>query len=172
MAATLSVYLDTSALNFLFADDAPEKKDITLDFFENFLKPGIYRPFISDFVLQEINQASSLEKRRALQDAVRDYFVELLVLDNIDEIQTLASNYLSEGVVPPNKILDALHIACAVDHEIDYLVSWNYKHLANVNREKKVLAVNVANNYLKFLIFELPFRTVEHSGLRDSLVAS
>ena len=162
MAATLSVYLDTSALNFLFADDAPEKKDITLDFFENFLKPGIYRPFISDFVLQEINQASSLEKRRALQDAVRDYFVELLVLDNIDEIQTLATNYLHEAVVPPNKILDALHIACAVVHEMDYLVSWNYKHLANVNREKKVLAVNVANNYLKPIRIITPIELIDY----------
>ena len=34
----LKIYLDTSAPNFLFADDSPEKKEITIDFFENFVK--------------------------------------------------------------------------------------------------------------------------------------
>jgi len=29
-----TIYLDTSVINFLFADDAPEKKEITMDFFK------------------------------------------------------------------------------------------------------------------------------------------
>ena len=66
MKTRIKIYLDTSALNFLFADDAPEKKEITLDFFENFIKTGIYQAFISDFVIQEINQTSDLEKRGRL----------------------------------------------------------------------------------------------------------
>ncbi len=37
-----TIYLDTSVINFLFADDAPEKKEITIDFFENFVKLGVY----------------------------------------------------------------------------------------------------------------------------------
>ncbi len=162
MAAKLSVYLDTSALNFLFAEDAPEKKEITLDFFENFLKPGVYSPFISDFVLQEINQATDPEKRAKLLGVIRDYYIELLALSNIAEIELLAGNYLREGVVPANKILDALHIATAVAHKIDYLVSWNYKHLANVNREKKVISVNIANNYLKPIRIITPIELIDY----------
>ena len=38
----ISIYLDTSVINFLFADDAPEKKEVTVDFFNNFIKTGIY----------------------------------------------------------------------------------------------------------------------------------
>ena len=55
------VYLDTSVINFLFADDAPEKKEITIDFFDNFIKTGIYKPYISNFVLQ-IGRASCRER--------------------------------------------------------------------------------------------------------------
>ena len=41
MGKKLKVYLDTSVINFLFADDAPEKKEVTIDFFENYLDdPG------------------------------------------------------------------------------------------------------------------------------------
>ena len=46
--------LDTSVINFLFADDSPEKKEIIKDFFEIFIKIGIYDTFISGFVIDEI----------------------------------------------------------------------------------------------------------------------
>ncbi len=53
------------------------------------------------------------------------------------------------GVVPPKKLYDALHVAACVFHGVDYLVSWNYKHLANVNRESRINAVNLSNGYNK-----------------------
>ena len=37
-----SIYLDTSTINFLFAEDAPEKMEITIDLFDNFIEKGIY----------------------------------------------------------------------------------------------------------------------------------
>ena len=36
----LKIYLDTSVINFLFADDVPEFRKITEDFFENYVKKG------------------------------------------------------------------------------------------------------------------------------------
>ena len=40
----ISIYLDTSVINFLFADDAPEKKEVTVDFFNNFAaKKGTFQ---------------------------------------------------------------------------------------------------------------------------------
>ena len=57
----VSLYLDTSVINFLFADDAPEMKNITVDFFNNFISKGVYRTFISEFVLQEILQTNDLK---------------------------------------------------------------------------------------------------------------
>lgn len=142
-----SVYLDTSAINFLFADDAPEKQAITVDFFENFVKTGAYEVFVSDFVLDEMNQTSNQDKRARLFKVLEDYPIELLELDDVDEIDQLAEIYLTTGVMPPKKLFDALHVAVCVCQKIDYLVSWNYKHLANVNREKRILAANYQHNY-------------------------
>ena len=60
------IYLDTSVINFLFADDAPEKKEITIDFFDNFVKTRIYETYISEFVLAEIEDTTNIHKRKNL----------------------------------------------------------------------------------------------------------
>jgi hypothetical protein len=63
-----TIYLDTSAINFLFAEDAPEKKEITVDFFDNFVKLGVYDTFVTEYVIAEINQTSNdLERSRLLK---------------------------------------------------------------------------------------------------------
>lgn len=62
----IKIYLDTSAINFLFADDAPEKKEITIDFFDNFLLPVVYESCISAYVLQEIAQTTDEQKKKQL----------------------------------------------------------------------------------------------------------
>lgn len=143
-----TVYLDTSAINFLFADDAPEKKEITVDFFENYVKTGIYRTFWSDFVVDEINQTTDKTKRNRLLAVFEEYYVDRLEISVPEEVDELAEFYLKHGVMPPKKIYDALHVACCVVEKIDYLVSWNYRHLANVNRERKVLSLNFQLGYL------------------------
>lgn len=143
-----TVYLDTSAINFLFADDAPEKQEITLDFFENYVKTGIYRTYWSDFVVDEINQTSNETKKRRLLQVFEDYFIDRLEIRLPEEVDLLAEQYLLHGVMPPRKLYDALHVACCVIEKVDYLVSWNYKHLANVNRERKVLALNYQLGFL------------------------
>ena len=164
MKTRIKIYLDTSAINFLFADDAPEKKEITVDFFENFIKTGIYQAFISDFVIQEINQTSDLEKRGRLLRVLDEYYIERLVLADPEEIMQLAKLYIDQKVVPQNKLLDALHIASTVVNKIDYLVSWNYKHLANVNRERKVIIVNAENNYLNPVRILTPIELIDYGS--------
>ncbi|MBL7795777.1 MAG: hypothetical protein JNJ90_04660 [Saprospiraceae bacterium] len=143
-----TVYLDTSAINFLFADDAPEKQEITFDFFENYVKTGIYRTYWSDFVVDEINQTSDETKKSRLLHVFEDYYIDRLEIQLPEEVDALAEQYLLHGVMPPKKLYDALHVACCVVEKIDYLVSWNYKHLANVNRERKVLALNYQLGFL------------------------
>ena len=154
-------YLDTSVINFLFADDAPEKKEITIDFFDNFIKTGVYQAFISNIVLQEINQTPNPEKKAKLLGIIDSYFTSQLELTHLPEIQGMAKQYLENAVLPKNKLFDALHVACAVVHQFDYLVSWNYKHLANVQREKKVTLINFENGYVH------PFRIITPIDLID-----
>ncbi len=49
------VYLDTSVINFLFAEDAPEKQEITIEFFNEYINRNLYGVFISPVVVDEIN---------------------------------------------------------------------------------------------------------------------
>ncbi len=62
----VSLYLDTSVINFIYADDTPEMRDITIDFFNNFIAKGVYNTFISEFVLQEILQTKMILKNGSL----------------------------------------------------------------------------------------------------------
>ncbi|MFN4253967.1 MAG: type II toxin-antitoxin system VapC family toxin [Saprospiraceae bacterium] len=146
--ASTKIYLDTSVINFLFADDSPEHQAETREFFDTYIRLGIYETFVSVFVVDELNQTKQGEKREKLLNVIADYELGLLEVTD-PEIVRLAQAYLATGVMPPKKLYDALHVAAAVFHRIDYLVSWNYKHLANVNRESRVNAVNLSNGYIK-----------------------
>lgn len=71
-------------------------------------------------------------------------------------IGLLAQNYLDNGIMPSKKLFDALHVAFCVVSKIDYLVSWNFKHLANINRERRILAKNYELGYIHPLRITTP----------------
>ena len=164
MIRPIQIYLDTSVINFLFADDSPEKRDVTIDFFENYIKPGVYESFVSDFVLEEILQTRNLEKRNRLMKVVDDYYLTRLESSDISEVQELAMKYLSAGALPEKNIMDALHVALAVTQKIPYLVSWNYKHLANINKEMKIRMVNLSLQYSDEIRILTPYELVGYGS--------
>ena len=158
------IYLDTSVISFLYADDPPEKQEITIDFFDNFIKTGIYQAIISEFVLQEIENTGNEKLREKLKAAVIDYPIEIISVNKEDEIQRMALAYISDGVIPPKKLLDALHVAVCTIKSINFLVSWNYKHLANINRERRILSVNLENNYINPLRIITPIELINYES--------
>ena len=52
-------------------------------------------------------------------------------------------------VLPLKAIYYAQHVAFATINELDYVVSWNLQHIANVRRQYKVNAINRLNGYKK-----------------------
>ncbi len=143
-----TIYLDTSVINFLFADDAPEKKEITIDFFDNFVKMGIYETSISEYVIDEIQQDPNEKEKERLLKVVEDYQIFIHPVSDMKEIAELARHYLTTGVIPTRKLFDALHVAFCTIRKIDYLVSWNFKHLANINRERRIILSNLTIGYI------------------------
>ena len=141
----LRIYLDTSVINFLFADDAPEKRDITRKFFAAHITK--YEAVISAVVVDEINKTRNHGKKEVLLEVLTKYDLKQLSLEALPEIQSLAKAYVEQGVIPLKKNDDALHLAVCTINQVDVLVSWNFEHLANVNKEKRVLAVNQENGY-------------------------
>lgn len=161
----LRPYLDTTVVNFLFADDSPEKRDVTQESFEHHVRSGEYETFVSDIVVREITRATDRSHRDRLLDVIRDY--NLAVLDSSqvsDEVQTLAVAYVNSGIITERKLDDALHVGLATVTEMDFLLSWNYKHLANVNKEVLIQAANLRHGYTKTPRMTTPMELIHEDG--------
>jgi hypothetical protein len=154
----LRIYLDTSVINFLFADDAPELQKITKDFFDNCVKPKKYEVYISEVVTREINRTPSEEKRIQLQDVIREY--EPGVLELGTEANHLAAIYVEEGIIPLRNLDDARHIAIATCNHLDILLSWNFRHLANIRKQFAVKSINEREGYFHPLMLTNPMEVV------------
>ena len=68
-------------------------------------------------------------------------------LEPTDEVVNLANKYIEERVVGKTSLVDCLHIALATINHADYLISWNFKHIVNVQRIRGYNAVNIKNGY-------------------------
>jgi hypothetical protein len=93
--------------------------------------------FISEAVLEEIRAGdSSLAARRL------DLVAGLPVLAVRDDVRALVRIYYDELGLPPQAGADVLHIAFAVAYKLDYLVTWNCKHIANGQVIRRLLTLN------------------------------
>jgi predicted nucleic acid-binding protein len=143
--ALLAVYVETSVWSFAFAEDAPDYRADTLLFFDR-CQAGALTPFVSWVVLDELDRAEP-QLRERLTGLVRG--VGPAVLDVSADAEKSAGAFLREHVVPGGKPEDARHVAVAFDHELDVLVSWNFRHIAGVRRADRFNAVAVLEGYYK-----------------------
>jgi hypothetical protein len=66
------------------------------------------------------------------------------------EAEKLTESIMRSGVLPPKAIRDAAHIAVATVHDVQYLMTWNCKHVANAQISKRIAAL------CKQLGYEMP----------------
>ena len=135
----MKLYLETTVPSFLFADDAPEKQQVTRQFFE-WLAISPDKLYISELVLAELNRASTVVRDKLLK-AVAQLPVENLPVS--DQAVDLAGQYVANNVIPARFRDDALHVALAVINNLDVVVTWNMKHLANVRRIEGINRTNL-----------------------------
>jgi len=156
-----TIYLDTSIINFLYADDAPEKMAITIDFFQNYVKKSVYDTYISPVVIDEINKTTDTKKRLKLLKVINDYKLKVIdIAPFSNEIESLTNLYIIHKIIPEKKLEDALHLAISTIFDIDIFLSWNYKHLANVNKERKIMSINLLEGYTKAFKMITPLEVV------------
>lgn len=139
----LKLYLETSVWNFYFADDAPEKRDVTIQFFQ-LIQQGKYEIFISSVVFDEINRALPT-KQQALLQLIHTHHPKELTL--LEDVLLLADRYIQEQVLPSRATDDAKHVAAATYYAMDALISWNLKHLANLNKRRLIQSVNLKEGF-------------------------
>jgi hypothetical protein len=68
-------------------------------------------------------------------------------LDTTAEAVELATEYITEKVVGQTSFADCLHIALATINRADFLISWNFKHIVNVQRIRGYNSINIKNGY-------------------------
>lgn len=98
---------------------------------------------ISDLTRLELERAADLV--RAVIDELPAAVIEEVRLT--PEASELAEQYLAAKVIGPGSLLDAQHIATATVHRVDVLVSWNFKHIVNINRIHGYNSVNLRLDY-------------------------
>ena len=92
--------------------------------------------FASAVVVKEARGGSS-----ELAAARLAFLSEVNLLEVTDAADQLKSELLRHAALPRKAELDALHIAVATVHGLDYLLSWNCKHIANAVTLPKVYAI-------------------------------
>ena len=144
----LKIYVETSVWNFLFADDAPEKKDITKKFF-GIVDANNYELYASDVVLAEIGDAP-IEKREMLLGALAVNAPEILFIS--DDVKSVAEVYLQNGLLSSKQSNDILHLAFASVSGMDIILTWNMKHLV---KRKTQIIVDGTNRMLGYRGLEI-----------------
>lgn len=135
MKSKLKVYLDTSVISAYFDERNPERKTLTLEFFKMHHDFSFY---ISEITVAELNLTPNSELRNKMTKLVDG--IPVLKIGNED--QELSNDYLNHEAIPEKYSEDALHIACAVLNDMDYLVSWNFKHIVKIRTKNIVKMVN------------------------------
>jgi predicted nucleic acid-binding protein len=143
MRRKLRLYLDTSVLGGFFDLEDPKRIAVAKTLMEE-LKSGRVDVFLSPLVLEEINKAPE-----DLRDGLTDIVAQLQprLLSETEEVIHLAEDYLQERVIPEKFRDDARHIAITAFYGLDGLVSWNYRHMVNLNVKRAVNAVNLKQGY-------------------------
>ncbi|MCW3133986.1 MAG: hypothetical protein N2V78_06640 [Methanophagales archaeon] len=77
---------------------------------------------------------------------MKDAVSRFSVLSLTDDVEWIASEYIRYGAVPEGYLEDAYHIAIAVINEMDYRLSWNFKHIVRRKTRDIVRMANTLNN--------------------------
>lgn len=160
MSVLPTVYIETTIPSILAARPSKDpiiagQQAVTRQWWDD--RRSAFRLFVSDFVLQEASKGNPEVAARRLQ-----------VLESIPELEVdgesmaLAARILESGVIPPKAGTDAAHVALASRHNVDYLLTWNCRHIANAEIIKS-LELIVAKAGLCAASLVHPIRTTRRS---------
>ena len=130
------VYLETTVVSYLTAESSRDliqaaHQHITREWWAK--RRSDLDLFISQVVINEVSEGDPGAAQRRLE-TIRG----LPILDLTEGISELAQALVAKGPLPEKAADDAFHLAFATVHDMDYLVTWNCKHLANAEMLRQV----------------------------------
>lgn len=139
----LKIYLDTSVISYLEQEDVPEKMEQTRELWK-ILQIGKYEVVLSDLVLSEINECKE-PKRSILLEYLSEISYTRVSIE--EETEQIANEIIEAGILNPKSFDDCLHIASAILNDCNIIVSWNFKHMVNVDTINGVRRITFAKRY-------------------------
>jgi predicted nucleic acid-binding protein len=131
-----TVYLETTFISYLVAQPSRDvivagHQRTTHDWWDT--RRDDFACSVSQVVVDEASAGDPVEIQKRLE-----VIQHLPLLEVTESAQSLAQAIIASGVIPPRAVRDAAHIATAAVHRIDYLLTWNCRHLANAQIMRKI----------------------------------
>lgn len=141
-----TVYIETSILGHLTARPTDNlilaaNIKITQDWWNDFR--GSFVLYASEVVEDEAARGDQEIAARRL-----NLLQSLMLLELTEEALELAQAFLNQSNLPSKASNDALHIALATVYGLDYLLTWNCKHMANAKIQRKLSQISSKLGYV------------------------
>ncbi|GAB4135906.1 MAG: hypothetical protein Fur0046_09190 [Cyanobacteria bacterium J069] len=154
-----TVYIETSILGYLTARPSRDivvaaNIEVTREWWET--RRNVFQLYASQAVVKETSQGDAEIASQRLE-IIRD----LALLDLNQSVLDLAEQFLNRSSLPAKADVDAVHIAAATVHGMDYLLTWNCKHIANAQIQRKLAEISFDLGY------ELPILCTPYELLGD-----
>ncbi len=137
--AKKTVYIETSIASFYYEIREEAQfvalRDWTHEWWSKHLID--YQCVSSAAVLSELSSGNHPNQREKIELINRLEFVEVN-----EEIEAIVDVYTRNYLMPKDGLGDALHLAIASFHKLEYLLTWNCKHLANPNKKGHIKKIN------------------------------
>jgi predicted nucleic acid-binding protein len=140
-----TVYIETSIVSYLTSRPSRDVRvaawqEITSQWWQQ--ERGTYRLFTSELTLVEAGGGDADAAGRRLEQ-LKD--IPILAID--DTAKQMAIQLIEKGGIPEESQADALHIAIAAVHGLDYLLTWNCRHINNAAAKPLIRSICAVAGY-------------------------
>lgn len=137
-----TVYIETTIVSYLVATPSRDAilaahQQLTRQWWQD--QRSAYHCLVSGETLVEAARGDA-EQARLRLEALKD----LPILPITLEVENLADTLLQSGSLPATARSDAIHVAAATLAGVEFLLTWNCRHLANPHLQKQLRALMVA----------------------------
>ena len=139
------VYIESSIISYLTARPSRDvvtasRQAITAEWWRD--RKGFFEVYISALVVEEISGGDPIAAAQRLRAVAG-----IASLETTEQAETLSEILLQSKAVPANSARDALHIAIAATQGVQFLLTWNFKHINNAETRALIARVVVESGW-------------------------
>jgi len=132
-----SVYIETSVISYHEARTSRDlvvaaRQTITQEWWLE--SKQLFDIYISVLVVEEAKSGDAVAAEKRLS-----FISQIPVLEVNSDAESLASMLVEKNLLPANSAEDALHIALATVHGMDFILTWNFRHINNAEMKTKIV---------------------------------